>query len=281
MDLIEKKYGMLKLLDYLERQCGGNGNGLALANHNKVFYMRKGVKYKNETIVKQLKTMNWEWCVYHTRVKSVGMVNDRNCHPFKAGNIILAMNGTESGYAGLAHALDITDTQAVLLSVKKFNLDLFDTLKPLSSNFIGFVDGVPFATSPNNYKSYDIAKEDNAIVIASSLPSEFKEVYRPVGKPFVWKGTEALNVEKKPVYTPTVVTRRFYEPDDDATSSSYYESWRKRLEAKAEEVEDVLYLCPECGEELTPSDIEEWGAMKFCPYCGNMLTKGDIVRTLD
>jgi DNA-directed RNA polymerase subunit RPC12/RpoP len=243
--------------------------------------MRKGIKYKNETIVKQLKTMNWEWCVYHTRVKSVGTVNDKNCHPFKAGNIILAMNGTESGYAGLANALDITDTQAVLLSVKKFNLDLFDALKPLSSNFIGFVDGIPYATSPNNYKSYDIAKEDNAVVIASSLPYEFKEVYRPVGKPFVWKSTEALNIEKKPVYTPSV-THRSWIVEDVSTESSYLDSWRKKVTIQNEIYEDeVLYQCSGCTEEVYDSETDEWNGMRWCPYCGEILRKSDIICTLD
>jgi hypothetical protein len=270
MELIEEKYGLEKFLLRLQKECGGHGEGIALSKDNKVFYMRKGVKYKITTIAKQLRTMDWEWCVYHTRVKSVGEISDKNCHPFKSGNIVLAMNGTESGYKGLADALNITDTQAVLLSIRRFNLDLYETLKPLSSNFIGFNDGVPFATSPNNYKSYDIARNEiGAIVIASSLPEEF-EIHEPIGKPFVWTANDELKTKKKEkiTYSKSWFSAEDYEP------SKAIVTWQNKIKP----YDYNKYYCGECGEISRGDELFEDLGAKYCPFCGEELGFKDKIQ---
>jgi predicted RNA-binding Zn-ribbon protein involved in translation (DUF1610 family) len=271
-NLIEEKYGAEKFFMRLEKECGGHGNGIALVKDNKLCFMHKSVEYSSAKIARQLRRMKWDWCLYHTRVASVGDVSDANCHPYKEGKTILAMNGTESGYSGLAKALNTTDTNAILLSVKKFNLDLFETLKPLSSNFIGFENGLPFATSPNSWKSYDITKNDNgAIVISSSLPSEF-EIYEPIGKPFIWTADTKLDVVKKvkkthsyPINSVVSITK----------SEATYTKWWREVYDRREDTND--FCCPDCGEVYKSSELIHDMGDKYCPICGEQIKYKDKI----
>lgn len=282
-NLIEKKYGAEKFFTRLEIECGGHGNGIALLKNGKISFMHKSLEYSSAKIARQLRRMDWDWCVFHTRVKSVGAVNDKNCHPYRIGNTVLAMNGTETTYSGLANELEVTDTNAILLCVKKFNLDLFKTIKDLSSNFIGFENGVPFATSPNSWKSYEIAKDDDgAIIISSSLPSDF-EKFEPVKKPFMWKEGEVLNVKKK-VESKFVST--YYGHNSVFKSEKKTEkanvvtgraAWEKSLYETRKRKDNSDYCCPDCMEIFSGSEIiEDMGDM-YCPMCGETIRAKDRI----
>jgi predicted RNA-binding Zn-ribbon protein involved in translation (DUF1610 family) len=284
LDLIEEKFGIEKFLLRLEKECGGQGNGIALTKDNKLIYMHKAVKYSVVTISKQLKKYDWDWCIFHTRVASVGSITDENCHPYKKGNIVLAMNGTESGFSGLAKALDTTDTNAILLSMSKFNLPVFKTLKPLSSNFLGFKNGVAFATSPNSsYKSYDIAKNDEgAIIIASSLPDEFTK-FVPTEIPFVWKEEEELKVKEKPKFTVKTYSYRGYDSYDDyyydtnKKNSKVINSWNEKILDKFNKKNMSDYVCPDCREIIRGSELIEDMGVKYCPLCGEEVKEKDRI----
>lgn len=187
MKKIQKDYGLVEFLLYLEHSCGGHGNGLSLMKNGKVTYLHKGVTYNCYSIAKKMLTTDFDWAVFHTRIKSVGVVQDKNCHPFRSGKTVLAMNGTESGFTKIADFLDTTDTEAVLRVAKKMKLPLIQTLKNLNSVFIGFNDGVPFVTTGSSYSDLEIMvdKESNALVFASEFPSKIAS-YRPSKFPFAW-----------------------------------------------------------------------------------------------
>jgi predicted glutamine amidotransferase len=201
IDLIEKKYGLEKFMKYLEEACGGQGNGITLVKHEdgkkKIVMFKKGVKYSVKNIIHDIKNKDYDWLLFHTRVKSVGEVSDANCHPFRAKGIYLAMNGTESKFSGLANMIGTTDTEAVLKSVIAFDLPLLKTLSNLNAAYIGFYGGVPFAVANSKFScTLRVAKEDDALVFASQFPKEI-ECFEPVKVPFVWTPNREMPELKK------------------------------------------------------------------------------------
>jgi hypothetical protein len=190
MEKIENEYGLVQFLLYLENSCGGQGNGLALMKNGKVTWLKKGVKYSCDAIARKMLRSDFDWAVFHTRIKSVGVVADRNCHPFRSGKTILAMNGTETGFSKIADFLDTTDTEAVLQVTKKMHLPLIKTLEELKSVFMGFENGVPFVTTGSSFSDLEIAfdKTTNALIFASEFPSKIQS-YIPTKFPFAWSAS--------------------------------------------------------------------------------------------
>ena len=78
---------------------------------------------------------------FATLFASIGEKSDKNCHPFKNGNMVMDMNGTETSVNFLSIVKDITDTEAILDIIKKYNLGI-TALKKLSSIFVGFKNGI-------------------------------------------------------------------------------------------------------------------------------------------
>lgn len=183
---IEKIYGLEKYLKYLEKQLGGHGNGYSLLKNNKVIKLEKGVNLDVRDIAKTLINTDYDWALFHTRFASIGAKCNQNCHPFKRKNIILAMNGTEHSVSFLSKVTEITDTEAILETMSKYNLGLA-ALRNFSSIFMGFYNGKPFVVADNitNIKILK-NKKTNAIVFASSFPSKFSSNIYEVNGKFTW-----------------------------------------------------------------------------------------------
>ena len=115
---IEKEYGLENLFNYLERQLGGHGNGVCFIYNDGSYYIKKGVNLTNTEIAEEvlMKIKHIKWIIYHTRLASVGNINDRNCHPFEDNGRVMAMNGTERDYKVINRFA--TDTENILLSIK-------------------------------------------------------------------------------------------------------------------------------------------------------------------
>lgn len=145
---IEKLYGLDRYLKFLENQFGGHGNGFALMKDKRVIKFEKGVNLDVRDIAKAIRKTNYDWCVFHTRLASVGTKCDSNCHPFKRNNIFLAMNGTEHSVGFVSDIKDITDTEAILDIMSKYHLGL-TALQRFSSIFMGFYNGNPFVVADN------------------------------------------------------------------------------------------------------------------------------------
>ena len=145
-NLYNKKYGVLRLFNHLEKECGGQGNGYALIKDGKIIESRKGVRLTNEEIYKRIYRMNWDWLIYHTRICSMGGKADTDCHPYVLDNDCLAMNGTEYGLRTISHAFARTDTEVIFRNMIGMGVSaVTKALLTFSSVFVGCASGVPFA----------------------------------------------------------------------------------------------------------------------------------------
>lgn len=162
------------------------GIGFSLLKDGKIIKYEKGLNLDVRDIAKAIRKTDYDWAIFHTRYASIGEKSDKNCHPFKNGNMVLAMNGTETSVKFLSNIKEITDTEAILDIIKKYNLGI-TALKKLSSIFVGFRNGKPFVVADNIYNIKVLNnKRNNAIVFASDFPKSFKKnIYRPT-EPFLW-----------------------------------------------------------------------------------------------
>lgn len=165
---IEREYGLENLFDYLERQMGGHGNGVCFIYNDGTHYIKKGVNLTNKEIARRiLADIDCiKWIIYHTRLASVGSINDSNCHPFEDNGRVMAMNGTERDYTVVNRSL--TDTENILLSTK----DIMNETKNYHSVFLGYENGKVFANK--NYGSLEYLPCTNGgKVFASRFPAEY------------------------------------------------------------------------------------------------------------
>jgi predicted glutamine amidotransferase len=165
---IDEKYGLENLFNYLERQLGGHGNGICFIYNDGSYFIRKGVHLTNEEIAEEvmMKIKHVKWIIYHTRLASVGSINDRNCHPFNNNGRVLAMNGTERNYTVVNKSL--TDTENILLSTE----NIAKNTREYNSVFLGYENGKVFAN--RNYGSLEyIPCENGGRVFASTFPMEY------------------------------------------------------------------------------------------------------------
>jgi len=171
--------------------------GFALMKNKKVIKLEKGVNLGVRNIAKTLRNTDYDWALFHTRLASMGDICNQNCHPFKQNNIIMAMNGTERTVSFLSKIKEITDTEAILETINKYNLSL-GALKNFSSIFMGFFNEKPFVVADNTYNIKILNnKKNNALVFASSFPTKFKyNIYKPTEN-FIWTGGKLPNVLEK------------------------------------------------------------------------------------
>lgn len=203
-------YGLEEFMLYLENECGGAGNGVAVIKNGKVRFMKKGVEYTCRDIASKIRLMDYDYCIFHTRVPSVGAKTDANCHPYRDGDNLLCMNGTERDFKGVADVLGITDTEAVFQVAMKFNVDLIDICsKECESTFIGLTDrnfnkGTVFITAKDKaWSGIQCVCRDNIILFASTLPKKFTDRCRPKKYPFVWKDYMGSNFPMEQVRSET------------------------------------------------------------------------------
>jgi predicted glutamine amidotransferase len=271
--MVEEKYGLLRFFDYLERASGGKGNGFSLVKDGKHIYTRKGVNLSNEAIIKLMSIYNdFDYVLYHTRIASCGVVSDANCHPFRQGNVMLAMNGTETKFTGIADILGITDTEAVLKTIVRFQLPLKKTLTQLTGTYVGFINGRAFAiANQSGYKNLEIAQGENgALVMASQLPDVF-ERYEADKLPFVYaEGEDMPKLIKMRTYTKTwggvqdggkseYASYTGYEYYEDRYVDRRYNHGTKKAEVKSEKKEEkkVIVLPEGKDDKKTEKLVKE------------------------
>lgn len=165
---IEDRYGLENLFDYLEKQLGGHGNGICFIYNDGSYFIRKGVELTNKDIAEEvlMKIDHLKWIIYHTRLASVGSINDRNCHPFNNNGRVIAMNGTERNYTVADKAL--TDTENILITTK----DITKGTREYHSVFLGYENGKVFANKNGGSLEY-IPCENGGRVFASTFPMEY------------------------------------------------------------------------------------------------------------
>lgn len=167
---IEEEYGLEYMFDYLERRLGGHGNGICLVYNDGSYEINKGVMLTNAEIAKDIltKISRIKWIIYHTRLASVGSINNRNCHPFEDNGRVMAMNGTERNYTIVDECM--TDTENILLSTENITNDT----RNYHSVFLGYENGKVFANKNLGSLEY-IACKNGGKIFASCFPSEVYE----------------------------------------------------------------------------------------------------------
>ena len=165
---IENKYGLENLFDHLERQLGGHGNGICFIYNDGSYFIRKGVKLTNKDIAEEvlMKINHLKWIIYHTRLASIGVISDRNCHPFENNGRVMAMNGTEREYTVVNK--NLTDTENILIATK----NITKGTREYGSVFLGYENGKVFANK--NYGSLEYMPcKNGGRVFASTFPMEY------------------------------------------------------------------------------------------------------------
>ena len=226
---IEKEYGLANYMEYLEEQLGGHGNGFALLKDNKVIKLEKGINLDVRDIANTIKKTKYDWCVFHTRLATIGERSDKNCHPFRRGDFILAMNGTENSVSFVSKIMDMTDTEAILDVITRYNLKLA-TLKNFNSIFMGFHKGKPFVVA-NNTSKIRVLKNNKtkAIVFASTFPADFKNNIFDTTECFLWNGGKlplTLVKHKKRYYPITFFDDYIF--DNGMYSQGYFKGFNQR-----------------------------------------------------
>ena len=165
---IESEYGLENLFNYLERQLGGHGNGICFIYKDGSYFIRKGVHLTNEEIAEEvlMKIKHIKWIIYHTRLASVGSINDANCHPFNNDGRVMAMNGTERNYKVVNK--NLTDTENILITTDKIAKDT----REYRSVFLGYENGKVFANRNCGSLEY-IPCKNGGRVFASTFPMEY------------------------------------------------------------------------------------------------------------
>ena len=96
------------------------------------------------------------------------------------------MNGTEHSVDFLSKTIDITDTEAILETMDKYNLGLA-ALKNFSSIFMGFLKGNPFVVADNTVSIKVLNNnKTKALVFASDFPAKFTSNIYEATERFTW-----------------------------------------------------------------------------------------------
>lgn len=139
------------------------------------------------------------------------------------------MNGTEHSVDFLSKTIDITDTEAILETMDKYNLGLA-ALRNFSSIFMGFLKGNPFVVADNtvSIKVLDNNKT-KALVFASDFPSKFTSNIYEATERFTWYNgrlPKTLTKYKKRHYSPRYFDDYLYH--DDLYGQCYIEALNRK-----------------------------------------------------
>jgi hypothetical protein len=201
----DKKHNLLLLLQHLEKECGGHGNGLSLvgvaANGMTDIRTTKGTKYTVKSAYEDIiKNKFADYVVFHTRIASVSDVSDARCHPFniRNGNAafpwgVAAMNGTMyDTIKDIADVMGITDTEVVLNIAKqaKSERDFVDVLDATGQVWVGVIGDKPFALKGNGALVQVNTKE--GFMFCSSLPQNAEKSRIVLNDGFSWMDGEVL-----------------------------------------------------------------------------------------
>jgi predicted glutamine amidotransferase len=236
----QDKHSVLDLLDHLEVEMGGHGNGLALSKGKVITYLEKGLKYDIYTAADALLSQDYTTACFHTRIASVGKVSDNNNHPYIDHNHVMAMNGTLLDYSDIANAMSITDTEVVFKLVSNLKpKKIVNVLQSLHAVFIGIKDGIPYVSrNGGDLAEYNAHK---GFLFSSSFPESAKADVKALTRKFSYlDGVRTSHVEqyKSDLYgyydydyrTDPLANLKVYSPTKATPKTSYktstYESTR-------------------------------------------------------
>lgn len=196
IDHIENTVGLKNLLNHLETSLGGHGNGYCIIFNDNKTRINKGIRLTNKQITADIlkNYNNIKWVIYHTRLASMGSINNNNCHPFKDHNNILAMNGTEYEVKKLIKD-DTTDTETILKMCSKFGVDIKERTKKFNSVFLGYDSNNKKVFANKNNGKLEYLHYKHTIIFSSEfLPEQYKNNNIYVA-PKTWEEEEKINIK--------------------------------------------------------------------------------------
>lgn len=141
------------------------------------------------------------------------------------------MNGTEHSVDFLSKTTDITDTEAILETMYKYNLGLV-ALRNFSSIFMGFFKGKPFVVADNTVSIKVLNNnKTKALVFASDFPTKFKSNIFEATERFTWYNgrlPDTLTKYKKRYYSSRFFNDYLYH--DDLYEQCYIEALEKGVD---------------------------------------------------
>ncbi len=160
---------------HLENTLGGDGNGVAgLWAERGTTKIRKGVKFTTvqaSACVREYARQGADWVLFHTRRATSSTVENRHCHPFRSGRLVLAHNGHDTHFAKLGRAIGISDSECIARTWSRLRFPRAQ-LATRSGVFIGFARNYPFVVKGQGYSDLIVAWEESsgALLFASELP---------------------------------------------------------------------------------------------------------------
>ena len=181
---IDKEYGGLEhYLSWLVFERGGNGNGIVLVKDNKIIKFKKNIDLSILEIAEDLRNVDYDYALFHTRLATVGSVCRSNVHHFVfSPEFALAMNGGENCNdldKSLKRA-DMTDAELIAKAMFESKESPKDFLHKHTkrSAFTGVYDGKAFVYTQNK-DIMMLLKKDDAFLFSSDFPWQYygKNIY--------------------------------------------------------------------------------------------------------
>lgn len=179
---------IVSLLNHLEKEKGGDGNGFSWVDNANKYQIVKGLKVKNNFINKI--QPNSEMVLYHTRLVSAGEKDDANCHPFYTSDgdkpFTMCHNGTWTTHSEYKKILlmlskisvidykDWSDTRLMAWLIENQGIDRLNL--PSSGVWVQyFGDHAVVHVKSGDFCAYKIGKK---WIYASEFPEDdYKEVW--------------------------------------------------------------------------------------------------------
>lgn len=181
---IDKDYGGLEhFLSWLVFERGGSGNGILFIKDNRIFKFKKNVDLSIEEIANDLRTTDYDYALFHTRLASVGSVCRSNVHPFVfSPDFALAMNGGEN-----CNDLDVEDKRPDMTDAELIAKSMFKTKEhpkefldkhTKRTAYTGVYHGKPYVYTQNE-DIMMLFKKGDAFLFSSDFPWQYygKNIY--------------------------------------------------------------------------------------------------------
>ncbi len=181
---IDKEYGCLEhYLSWLVFERGGSGNGIVFVKDKRIIKFKKDIDLSIEEIADDLRKIDYDYALFHTRLATVGSVCNSNVHHFVfSPQFAFAMNGSEN-----CSNLDQSDkrpdmTDAELIGRKMFESNEhpkeFLEKHTIGGAYTGLYNGKPFVFT-HNKDIMMLFKKDDAFLFSSDFPWNYygKNIY--------------------------------------------------------------------------------------------------------
>lgn len=204
---IDREYGGLEnFLNWLVFERGGNGNGILFVKDNTIIKFKKDLDLSIDEIAEDIRSLDYDYALFHTRLASVGSVIRSNVHQFVySPKFALAMNGAED-YINIDnkdnYRPDMTDAEKIAQEIYETKVEprkFFDK-HTYRTAFTGVYDGKAYMYT-SNFDMMKLLSKDDAFLFSSDFPWQFygNYIYEFVGNdPVYWEDGMELpkNIKK-------------------------------------------------------------------------------------